>query len=596
MRTKGIGKTVFRPQMNETHEVNTIKEILDYTTERVPDTYAYMYKNNHKEPFVGITWGDFREQMNALGTALLHRGFGGANIAVVGESSYRWVMSYFATVCGVGAIVPLDKHLMPEETVGLLKRADVQLIFADVKDYKRLRGCLDEVPTLKAVVLMQDEESYDEDSRVWSQGELIEEGRDLISVGHFEYIEAEVKPDDLSTILFTSGTTGLAKGVMLSHKNLAKNCENMTKFYQVTPGTRMLSILPIHHAYEMTCTYIEGCYNGATVVISEGLKYFVDNFVEAKCAIMLAVPLVYESIHKKIFKQAEKQGSAEKLNRGLRFSKKTGLGNSNFATKRLFKSIRKLFGDDLYTLIAGGAAIDPDVMEDFRAMGIPIIQGYGMTECAPIITMNPAGAGKDASAGIPLPGTEVRIVDQDEQGIGEIICKGPSVMLGYYKDPDATAETIKGGWLYTGDYGYLDSEGYVFITGRKKNVIVTKGGKNIFPEEIEQALLIHEEIAEAMVYGKENMLKEDLLCTALIYPNLDVLKEEGLTTDEQIATKIGEIIEEVNEKVPGYKRLKRFEVKDEPFVRTTTQKIKRFEEANYEYKYDSRTYDEGRRF
>ena len=399
----------------------------------------------------------------------------------------------------------------------------------------------------------------------------------------------------MSTILFTSGTTGLAKGVMLSHRNLAQNVYNMSKFFRIPDGGRVLSVLPIHHAYEMSCTVMTGFYQGATVVVCEGLKHIQSNFAEAECSVMLGVPLIFENMHRKVWKQAEKSGSLSKLQRGIALSKKMKFQNHPRATRKMFQTIHKLFGKKHYMFIAGGAAIDPAVIDDFEAMGFPMFQGYGMTECSPIIAMNSDRYRKSAAAGKPLPGTEVRIVDENEEGIGEIIAKGPSVMQGYYKDPENTAKTLRDGWLYTGDYGYFDEDGFLFITGRKKNVIVTKGGKNIFPEEVEYYLQLDERIQEVIVYGKHDDTKDDLICTAIIYPNYSVLREQGVQEDGEIYRVLRKIVDDANDKMPPYKRVKRIEVRDEEFIKTTTLKIKRFEEQNYEYKFDDRSIHSGRR-
>lgn len=578
--------------------VETLKEIIENTVAKTPEQVAYMYKDAHKEPFREITYKEFDKQRRALGTALLGMGLKGSKIAVAGENSHRWALSYFTVVCGVGTIVPIDKNLQLLEIENLLHRADVELLFISHKMVDTVLSCLDTVETLKYLVILDPPETdlsrYLVDSRVMLLSQLLEKGKRSLREGHHEYEDAVVVADDLSTILFTSGTTGLAKGVMLSHRNLAQNVFNMSKYFHIPDGGRVLSILPIHHAYEMTCTIMTCFYQGATVVICEGLKHIQTNFKEAGCSVMLGVPLVYENMHRKIMKQAEKSGILPKLQRAIAMSRKLNLQNHPKATRKMFDSIHKLFGKDHYMFIAGGAAIDPGVIEDFEAMGFPMLQGYGMTECAPIIAMNTDRYRKAAAAGKPMPGSEVRIVEEDENGIGEVIVKGPSVMMGYYKDPENTAKTIKDGWLYSGDYGYFDDEGFLYITGRKKNVIVTKGGKNIFPEEVEYYMLLDERIQEVIVYGKYDETKDDLICTAIVYPDYELLKNQGITEDVDVYRVLRQITDEANEKMPPYKRVKRIEVRDKAFVKTTTLKIKRFEEENYEYKFDDRSIHAGR--
>lgn len=579
--------------------VETLKEVIENTVAEYPDRTAYMYKDVHKEPFQSITYKEFDVQRRALGTALLGMGLKDSKIAVTGENSHRWALSYFTVVTGVGVIVPIDKSLQIGEIENLLRRADVELLFVSPKMVDSLIPCLDAVESLRYLVITdspeKDYSKYREDSRILLQSELVKVGKRKLREGHCEYEEAEVNADDLSTILFTSGTTGLAKGVMLSHRNLAQNVYNMSKFFRIPDGGRVLSVLPIHHAYEMSCTVMTSFYQGATVVVCEGLKHIQSNFAEAECSVMLGVPLIFENMHRKVWKQAEKSGSLSKLQRGIALSKKMKFQNHPRATRKMFRTIHELFGKNHYMFIAGGAAIDPAVIDDFEAMGFPMFQGYGMTECSPIIAMNSDRYRKSAAAGKPLPGTEVRIVDENEEGIGEIIAKGPSVMQGYYKDPENTAKTLRDGWLYTGDYGYFDEDGFLFITGRKKNVIVTKGGKNIFPEEVEYYLQLDERIQEVIVYGKHDDTKDDLICTAIIYPNYSVLREQGVQEDGEIYRFLRKIVDDANDKMPPYKRVKRIEVRDEEFIKTTTLKIKRFEEQNYEYKFDDRSIHSGRR-
>ena len=595
-----MNKKKYENQLYDVSYVETLKELVDNSVLKFSDRAAYMYKDDHKEPFKTMTYAEFKDDQNAIGTALIERGFKGSKIAVIGDNSHRWALSYYSVVCGVGVIVPIDRNLEKGEITNLLQRADVEAVFASTKLASTIASLLEELPLVKKVIIMaapeDDVDEFLEDERFMTMEQLVSEGKELVAKGNSAYIDAEIHAEDLSTILFTSGTTGLAKGVMLSHRNLSQNVFNMSKYVQIPDEGRVLDVLPMHHVYEMTCTVMTSFYQGATVVICEGLKYIQQNFVEAECNIMLGVPLIFENIYRKIWTKAEKSGNADKLRRAINMSMKLDLRNKKVVTKRLFKAVHDIFGESLYILIAGGAAIDPNVISEFEAMGLPMMQGYGMTENSPIIAVNQDRYGKAASVGKPMPGTEVRIVDKDESGIGEVICKGPSVMMGYYKDAENTAKTIKGGWLYTGDYGYLDEDGFLYITGRKKNVIVTKGGKNIFPEEVEYYLLLSDFISEVIVYGKHEEIKDDLICTAIMYPDFKALENAGYKTDEEKYLKLKEAVEEANSKMPPFKRVKRIEIREDDFIKTTTLKIKRFEEENYEYKFDDRDFEKGRRF
>ena len=595
-----MNKKKYENQLYDVSYVETLKELVDNSVLKFSDRAAYMYKDDHKEPFKTMTYAEFKDEQNAIGTALIERGFKGSKIAVIGDNSHRWALSYYSVVCGVGVIVPIDRNLEKGEITNLLQRADVEAVFASTKLASTIASLLEELPLVKKVIIMaapeDDVDEFLEDERFMTMEQLVSEGKELVAKGNSAYIDAEIHAEDLSTILFTSGTTGLAKGVMLSHRNLSQNVFNMSKYVQIPDEGRVLDVLPMHHVYEMTCTVMTSFYQGATVVICEGLKYIQQNFVEAECNIMLGVPLIFENIYRKIWTKAEKSGNADKLRRAINMSMKLDLRNKKVVTKRLFKAVHDIFGESLYILIAGGAAIDPNVISEFEAMGLPMMQGYGMTENSPIIAVNQDRYGKAASVGKPMPGTEVRIVDKDESGIGEVICKGPSVMMGYYKDAENTAKTIKDGWLYTGDYGYLDEDGFLYITGRKKNVIVTKGGKNIFPEEVEYYLLLSDFISEVIVYGKHEEIKDDLICTAIMYPDFKALENAGCMTDEEKYRKLKEAVDEANSKMPPFKRVKRIEIREDDFIKTTTLKIKRFEEENYEYKFDDRDFEKGRRF
>ena len=408
-----MNKKKYENQLYDVKYVETIKEMIDASVEAFPDRVAYMYKDEHKEPFKTMTYAEFKAEQNAIGAALIERGFKGSKIAVIGENSHRWALSYYSVVCGVGVIVPIDRNLEPGEITNLLERADVEAIFSSPKLAPTVVPLLDKLPLVKQVIIMAaPNDEVDElitDNRLITMSQLVAEGKELVAEGKQGYIDAQINADDLSTILFTSGTTGLAKGVMLSHRNLSQNVFNMSKYVHIPEAGRVLDVLPMHHVYEMTCTVMTSFYQGATVVICEGLKYIQKNFVEAECNIMLGVPLIFENIYRKIWTNAEKSGSTDKLRRAIGMSMKLDLRNNRAVTKRLFKAVHGIFGESLHLLIAGGAAIDPNVIAEFEAMGLPMMQGYGMTENSPIIAVNQDRYGKAASVGKPMPGTEVRL-------------------------------------------------------------------------------------------------------------------------------------------------------------------------------------------
>jgi long-chain acyl-CoA synthetase len=573
----------------EVRDIRDLRELINSCAELYGESPAFLVKDEPGGKYRPISHREWNIDVNALGTCFVNRGLKGKKIAVVGENSYEWVVTYFATVNGCGVIVPIDRELEEAETQNLLERARVSAIIHSGKVADKINKI---VPRLKNIEFVADislgpgekpkhlEEGDDVPRFAWY--DLLEEGKRLVSEGNRDFIEADIDREAMCTLLFTSGTTGMAKGVMLSHKNLAANVVATSHYVKIIDTKVGLSVLPMHHTYEMSCHVMTGLYQGIAIAICEGLKYITKNMQEAQATVMLSVPLIFEAIHKRIFKQAQNAGKLDKLRRGIALSKKYKLYNKPWITKRMFKDVHKTFGNHMTLFIAGGAAIDPKVIEDFEAMGIPMIQGYGMTESSPIIALNRDRCSKAAAGGNPLPGTEVKIVDPDEEGNGEIWCRSDSVMIGYFENEEATREVLdEDGWLDTGDIGYIDDEGYVYITGRQKSVIITKNGKNVFPEEIEYYLGLSDFITEALVHAVPDR-RGDSVVKAEILPNFDNIVEETgrhLDEDELIAF-IKNEVERVNSLMPLYKRVRRFSIRHKDFDKTTTRKIKRYNEEN----------------
>ena len=553
--------------------VSDLKDMISSSADLYKDTAAFLQKDRPGGTFMPVSYKEFKDKMDALGTRLLDMGLAGKKVAIVGESCWQWILTYFAVACGVGVIVPLDKNLPVDEMKNLLIRSGASALVYTKRSEKALKPILEASGSVEYLISMG-EDTHTE--TVYSLDKLIEEGEHLLREGIRDYVDTELNPDAMSTLMFTSGTTGMAKGVMLSHKNIVSNVMNMSKLVSV-PGYIGLSILPIHHAYEFTCDICTCLFQGATLAICEGIKYIQKNMTEVKPNVILGVPLVFEKMYKGMWKQAAGRGEAEKLRNAIDLSRKMKLYNNQKLMKKLFKAIHQNFGNEMKLMIAGGAAIDPKVIEDFEAMGIPMIQGYGMSEHAPIIAVNQDRYSKAASVGKPMPGTQVKILNPDEDGVGEVVCKSDSVMLGYYDNPEATEEVLKDGWLYTGDLGYLDEEGFLYLTGRKKTVIVTKGGKNIFPEEVEAVLMEDDLIQEALVYGKEDGKVGNVMVTADIFPNYPLLKERhGEMSGSDIYHFYKALVDSINKKMPPYKSIKRINIRETEFHKTTTGKIKRY--------------------
>lgn len=571
----------YKDVLYEMRPISNLKDLLTTSCEMFNTKDAFLVKDKPGGTYQPISYGQFYMDVNGLGTSFINLGLKGKKIAVIGENSYPWVVTYFATVNGTGVIVPIDRELKTMEIKALLQRAGVSAVVYS----KKVKRVIDEIlldeemrEQIKYAIRMNFE---DEEADRLSFDDLIEAGKQSMEEGNKEFVNSQIDNEALAALLFTSGTTGMAKGVMLSHKNITANVYNMSKYVKIMENGIGLSVLPMHHTYEMTCHIMTAIYQGMTIAICEGLKHIQKNLQEIPANVMLAVPLIFETMHKKVWKKAATSGSDKKMRRAMDLSNKFKLYNHPKIVKKMFGTVHEALGGGVHLFIAGGAAINPKVIEDYQAMGIPMIQGYGMTENAPIIAVNKDCYSKPDSVGLPMPGTEVKIIDQDENGVGEIICKGPSVMIGYYENPEATAEAIHDGWLHTGDYGYMDDEGFLYVSGRKKSVIVTKNGKNIFPEEIEYVLGEYPYIEEVLVHGVDGMRNDDVIVKAEVYPNYPLIKEEkGDLDEEQLKALINDIIEEVNSQMPNYKRIKRFNIRKTEFEKTTTRKIKRHLESN----------------
>ena len=564
----------YKDQLYEMREITDLRDMIRSSAELFSDDPAFLVKEVPAGEYVPITYRTLRSDIDCLGTYFAKAGLKGKKIAIIGENSYQWVVAYLAAVNGMSIAVPLDKELPSHEIHNLMVRAEVDAILFSAKAEDRTLDALEGIDGVDLRIRMNGV-SVDPEVKNWET--VMEEGRNALLDGCHQYLDVEIDPDAMCALLFTSGTTGTSKGVMLSHRNIAANVYNMSKYVKIRRPGVGLSVLPMHHTYELTCHVFTGLYQGMAIAICQGLRYVQQNLKESKATVLVGVPAVFEMMHKKVWKQAESTGAAGKMTFMRNLARKTRMFNNIKRMRKVFEPIHSAIGNHMELFIAGGAAINPQVIRDYEALGIPMIQGYGMTENAPIIAVNRDYYSKAESVGPPMPGTEVRIFQPDEEGVGEIICKGPSVMLGYYKDPEATAEVLKDGWLYTGDFGRFDEEGFLYICGRKKNVIVTKNGKNIFPEEIEYLLLEQPYIEEVIVYGVLEKKSGDTIVTAEVYPNFDAIHEKfgKELSQEKIHDIIKENVEAVNDKMTNYKRVKRIKLREIEFEKTTTRKIKR---------------------
>ena len=562
--------------------ITDIKHMLTTSVELYGDNVAFMQRFEKNEPFKSITYNEAFDTVNSLGTALVNRGLKGKRIAVIGENCYQWATSYLAVICGTGVVVPLDKELGAGELKQLCIEAEVSAVMFTEKyaeTFKEMKGSGD--TSIELLIKLNGHKEF-EDMLTWSG--LIAEGKSLMDGGDRSFVDAEIAYDEMSELLFTSGTTGIAKGVMLSHKNICFDLMIAPTILNVNTWDIFFSVLPIHHTYEGTCGFLMPLYKGAAIAYCEGLKYIVKNLSEVRPTMFLGVPAIFEALYKTIWKNIKKQGKESAVKKVMainKFTKKLGFD----LNKKFLKDVYKVFGGRLRVIISGGAAIDPAILQFFNDLGFIAVQGYGLSECAPMGALNPDQHKymRNASVGHILPGMQVKIADKDEDGIGEICLKGDNVMLGYYKNPEETAKVIKDGWFYTGDQGYTDDEDFIYITGRKKNVIIASNGKNVFPEELEYLLSKIPYVAESMVWGADDE-KGDITIVASIRPDeeevAEAIGEEKAKDDEAIKELLWKEVDRINADLPLFKKIKKISVRREEFEKNTSKKIKRFVEGN----------------
>jgi len=574
----------FAAQCYTVRTITSLREMLNTSAKLYKNNTAFLIKKEKGGEYFRIRYEQLKHDVEALGTKLIDMGLSGKKIAIIGENCYQWVVAYLAVVNGVGVAVPLDKELNKEEICNIIDTAECNAVFhtgtfAKVfRDHpigQRINMRLYGDRTDLSETLS--EEPTKEGALTWEA--LVGAGEKMLQAGDVRFLNAPLDPEEMSTLLFSSGTTGMAKGIMLSHRNIVSDIMDTRRIVKVNPEDRSLSILPIHHTFELTLGIMTMLYSGASIAFYEGLKYVAKNLVEAQATLLLGVPLIFESMYQKIWKQAAKTGKAVALQKAIKFNRFLRAMGIN-GEKKLFHSIYQSFGGKLRMLITGAAAIDPNVCRGYEDIGLKVLQGYGLTECAPLVAGTPDFSDtykKAGSVGPALPSGELKIVDADENGIGEIAYRGPNVMLGYYNMPEETATVLKEGWFYTGDLGFLDDTGWLYITGRKKNVIVTKTGKNIYPEEIEIYVNRSPYIEESMVYGIDDDEEEGTVVGVQVRPAYEAIYEKFGSgyNDDQIYELMKKEIRDINGGLAVYKRIRKVSVRREEFVKTTTKKIKR---------------------
>lgn len=553
-----------KKKYHKTEEVTNFKDMLYRSGDIYRSRTAFKVKDENGN-IKSITYEELKNDIVYVGTCLLEKGYENKRIAVIGKNSYKWCVSYLAASI-VGIVVPLDKELHTDDIINFMNVSQTACILGDKKILDSISDNIEKVenPDTKFIVF---EKNFDK---------ILNEGKAAYIDGFKKFDEIKINPDELRILLFTSGTTGNAKGVCLSQRNICSNILSIYGIVKVRRSDLFFSVLPLHHTYECTIGFLLPIYSGASIAHCEGLRYIAKNMQEFHPSVILCVPLLLENVHKNIVKNMNKT-LPDKYKKE---NNKNPYYDLPFIIKKIVRNkVKNTLGGRLRVFIVGAAAANPEVVSDFRALHLNTLQGYGLTECSPLVAGNTDFFQKDDSCGLPIPNVEYKIENPNDEGIGEIIVKGPNIMLGYYEDEEKTKQTIIDGWFHTGDLGKIDKNGYLYITGRCKSVIVTKNGKNIYPEEVEYYLNDNPLISEALVLGIQKENDDETYINAQIYPNIEAITEHlkgSVPTKEEIWKIISDVVSSVNSKLPNYKHIKSFGIRDKEFEKTTTKKIKRY--------------------
>lgn len=559
--------------MNKCIEITDLKDMLEKTGIEYGERPAYKIRIAENKYKI-YTHKEVRDMVDALGTALISLNLKGKRIAVIGENRFEWEIAYLAIVCGTGIVVPLDKSLPENELKRLIERSGVEAIFYSGKYQDKLKKMvLEGTGKLKHLISM---DTKTHSNGIYSQSELIEIGNVLLKNGNREFLDSKIDPEEVNIMLFTSGTTSEAKVVALCHRNLCSNLMDIGTVLDIDSSDRILSFLPLHHVFECTVGFLFSLYRGCQTSFCDGIRHILENLNEYEITFASFVPAIYENMYKNIIKKLEKDGKLQTV----RLLEEKYKDSTMEEKKEAFKEIHQIFGGNIKLFISGAAALDKNVEETFRKWGINLCQGYGLTETSPVIGVETNNEFRVGSIGKPLPHVKARIENPDSEGMGELVVKGPNIMLGYFQNEEATKEVLIDNWFYTGDLACIDDDGYIFIKGRKKSVIVLKNGKNIFPEEMENLVNRIEGVKESFIFGKSNKKdKDDIKIYVKIVYDKDIVKTAyKVETEQEIYNAINKRIKEINKTMPPYKAIRGVVLTETPLIKTTTSKIKRQEE------------------
>lgn len=561
----------------EAQKVDSYRELLKMVREKYSKNIAYKYKKDYtaKEPeYIEVTYEKYVEDVKALSTSLLDLEKENKKVVLIGKNSYEWCTAYMAVTTGNMVVVPLDKSLPDAEIETLVNRSEADVVFFDKKYIDVMRKLKDEKSNNVNTLICMDDNNL-EDTK--SYKEVLEKGYELLNNNDTRYENMEVDNKKMSIMLFTSGTTNLPKAVMLSQYNICSDISAIATWVKIYDTDTLLSFLPIHHTFECTITFLYGMYSGATVAFSDGLKYIQKNLKEYKVSVFVAVPLVLETMYKKIQKAIEEQGKTKLINTVSKVS--NALLKCHIDLRKVFfKQVLDQFGGNLRVVLYGAAPMNKETIVGYNNLGIDLIQGYGLTETSPVISAETDKEKRPGSVGLVLDTLQVKIDNPDKDGVGEILVKGPSVMMGYYKNEEETNKALQDGWFRTGDFGYLDEDQFLYVTGRKKDIIVLKNGKNVYPQEIEFLINKLPYVIESLVYQREQSKTDTMLCAKIVYDK-DLIKEKfGDKTEAEYKDEIWSEVKEINKSLPIFKHIKSITITTESLAKTTTQKVKRYEE------------------